>query len=369
MPEPPWEVGSEFHWDATVLLGAESANERPAWLPTPYALFATACGGLTALLSMLAPRGRLHVPTYFCMGVVETLARQVTPAWYRHVPGKPGPQLETLRAAPGDVVLAQNLFGTQLGRWWDAWAAAHPGVTLVEDHTHDPLSTWARTSSASYCVASLRKTLPLPDGGLVWSPRGLDLPAPTGPQGAGPDLKLTAMILKAAWRTGHAVPKSSFRELQQAGERALLGSTAPATTLTRAVVPLVDVWRLRAARTHNARRLIAALPSRTPTWRVLGGARADTAPFHVQLLCPSESIRDGLLAHLRRNGIFAPVHWRQPRTQFWSGDEEAADRASRILTIPVDHRYQAYDIRRIADVLLRSESGTATALPSTAAVA
>jgi hypothetical protein len=358
VPEAPWEVGSEFHWDAAALVSGEPPDGRPGWLPSPHALFATGCGALAALLRLLAPRGRLHLPSYFCMGVAEALAAHVAPAWYRHLPDGQGPRLETLRAVPGDVVLAQNLFGRDSAEPWAAWASAHPGVTVVEDHTHDPVSTWARSSSASYCLASLRKTLPVPDGALLWSPRGLDLPVPAGGESVGAALKLTAMILKAAWLSGQAVPKPTFRALQQAGERALLCSAAPAATMTRAVLPLVDVWRLRSARTHNARQLIAALPTRTDTWRVLGDARADTAPFHVQLLCPCESTREALLAHLRQNRIFAPVHWPQPRTQIWSGDDAAADHASRILTIPVDHRYQAADVWKIAMVLQRFESRT-----------
>jgi hypothetical protein len=353
VPESRWEVGSEFHWDPAALLSGEPPADAPGWLPAPHALFATASGALCGLLRQLAPRGRLHAPSFFCMGVAEALAARVPVAWYRHLPDGNGPQFESLRAQPGDVVLAQNLFGRDARPPWDAWAAAHPAVTVVEDHTHDPFGGWAKASSAAYCVASLRKTLPIPDGALLWSPRGLDLPAPSYGESVGAELKLAAMILKAAWLGGRAGSKPAFRALQLAGERALLGSAASATSLTRAVLPLLDVRRLRSASTRNARELIAALPAQTDAWRVLGRVRADTAPFQVQLLCTSEATRDALLTHLRMSWIYAPVHWRQPRTQFWSGDDAAAECASRILTIPVDHRYEAADVRRVGDVLRR----------------
>jgi hypothetical protein len=50
------------------------------------------------------------------------------------------------------------------------------GVEVLEDHSHDPVSAWAEQSSADFCLASLRKTLPINDGGALWSPVGHRLP-------------------------------------------------------------------------------------------------------------------------------------------------------------------------------------------------
>jgi hypothetical protein len=348
---PDREVGSEFHWDPTALLTAEPTG-GPRWLPDRPALFATCCGALTALIRLRAPGGRMHAPSYFCMGVAEALSADAPLVWYRHLPDERGPRMETLHAEPGDVVLAQNLFGRDIREPWDAFAAAHPGVTVIEDHSHDPFSEWARTSTAAYATASLRKTLPVPDGGLLWSPRGLELPEPAGGESPGAALKLAAMLLKGAWLDGRTVPKGDFRALQQAGEDALLGSAGPASTLTRAILPLLDIGGLRATATRNAEALAAALPAWTPTWRVLSGSPAGSAPFRVQLVCADGTVRDALLRHLGQHGIYAPVHWRQDPDGFFSGDDEAAGLAARMLTVPVDHRCRPADVRRIADVLL-----------------
>jgi hypothetical protein len=349
---PKDEVGSEFHWDAAALLGDAPGGSAAAGLPDRHALFATACGALTALLRRLAPRGRLHIPSYFCMGVAEALSADVPLAWYRHLPGEREPRLDTLRAVPGDVVLAQNLFGREEPEPWDTWQRAHPDVVVVEDHSHDPFSDWARRSSAPYAVASLRKTLPLPDGGLLWSPRGLELPQPTGGESPGAGLKLAAMLLKAAWLEGRAVAKDTFRTLQGQGEATLLGSTGPASAVTRAVLPLLDVARLRAASTRNAHAMEQLLAPGGREWTVLTGGPAGAAPFRVQLGCRSEAVRDALLAYLAQHRIYAPVHWRQDRGGLWSGDLAAADLASRMLTVPIDHRYGPDDVQRVAEVLL-----------------
>jgi hypothetical protein len=333
----PREIGSEFHWDPSYLTA--SLDESP--LPARHKLFATGCGALTALLRQLAPRGRLYLPSYFCMGVAEALSETVRVSWYRHLPDANGPRLETLTAGKGDVVLSQNLFGRETGEAWNDWMAANPDVVVIEDHSHDPFSRWARTSRATYAVASLRKTLPLPDGGLLWSPQDRALPSPYGNQN-GSDLKLVAMLLKSAWLAGSDVPKTAFRALQQRGEHVLLGSAAPAGALTTAILPLLDIERLQRTATANVRALEEMLGLR---------ATPGVNPFRLQLVRETRQERDDLLGHLAANGIFAPVHWHQDRTGMWSGDEEAAALSSRMLTLPVDHRCTPADLRRLAGVL------------------
>jgi hypothetical protein len=356
LPETSREIGSEFHWDPSALLG-DVRGGLPGWVPQRRELFATGCGALRAVVRHLAPAGRLHVPSYFCMGVAESLADLLPVTFYRHLPDGRGPRWETLRVRPGDVVLAQNLFGGDDQAPWNAWIRAHPGIPVVEDHSHDPFSTWARNSISAYVVSSLRKTLPLPDGGLLWSPAGRDLPRPEGPESAGAGQKLAAMLLKAGWLDGQPVPKETFRALQRRGEGELLGSAGPASTVTRAVLPLLDVPGIRAASRANAVALREALHGRTGNLTVLGlPGGEDVAPFRVQLLLPSPAGRDAMLERLAANRIYAPVHWRQDRHGWWSGDPEAAALADRSLTLPVDHRCSSEDVFRMAEVVTSQAS-------------
>ena len=78
-------------------------------------------------------------------------------------------------------MLAVNFFGIRKGKAWQDWLSQHKDIILIEDHTHDPFSTWAQQSTAHYAMASLRKTLPIPDGAILWSPQKMSLPKPTSP--------------------------------------------------------------------------------------------------------------------------------------------------------------------------------------------
>ncbi|MBM2623300.1 hypothetical protein JIG36_48165 [Actinoplanes sp. LDG1-06] len=344
MPESR-EIGSEFHWDPGLLGGVEHN--------LPGRLFATGCGAMTALLRRLNRPGRLHVPSFFCMGVAEALSALMPVAWYHHRPDGHGPRLATLEARPGDIVLAQNLFGRETGEVWRDWITAHPDITVIEDHSHDPFGPWATTSISPYAVASLRKTLPVPDGGLLWSPQGLDVPVPFGPPAEGSHLKLAAMVLKAAWLNGSPVPKDAFRAQQQQGEHILLGSEAPPSAFTAAVLPALDIDAIRTASTRNARALEVLLDAADHPRATLlappGAWARGAAPFRVQLLCTDEPARNDLLRHLAGHGVYAPVHWRQG--SFRSDDDEAAALAARVLTVPVDHRCEPVDVHRVAAVL------------------
>ncbi len=65
----------------------------------------------------------------------------------------------------GDVLFIVNFFGLKAAG--DYEKARELGIPVIEDHSHDPWSQWAIHSKADYVLVSLRKTLPIPDGGAI----------------------------------------------------------------------------------------------------------------------------------------------------------------------------------------------------------
>ena len=167
-----WEYGGEFHWpDLNYQPGAPIVPERNR-------LFASGRDALSALFELgIGTHGwrRLHLPGYFCQKVVAAaMSTGLEVVLYADSPLQPEPSLPQGPMQPEDVVLVVNYFG--LRRAPKAESLAVGPATLIEDHTHDPWSRWASTSTADYCMASLRKTLPITDGASVLSPRGHQLP-------------------------------------------------------------------------------------------------------------------------------------------------------------------------------------------------
>ncbi|WP_100611535.1 hypothetical protein [Confluentibacter lentus] len=72
-------------------------------------------------------------------------------------------------ATKNDVVLINNYWGLSS---MTSNADAN-GPIIIEDHSHGWLSDACLHSTADYCFVSLRKSLPIPLGGMYWKPRAI----------------------------------------------------------------------------------------------------------------------------------------------------------------------------------------------------
>jgi len=352
-PTDRWELGSEFDWHDTL------ASTTPVVdvFPPEHTLFSTGRAALLTLgrlLNLGCGRRVCHLPSYFCPEVSAALESEFDLDWYRDLPNEPTADLATLRPVPGDVVLAVNLFGMRDRTDWDEWRGDHDGIILVEDHTHDPLSSWAKRSTADYAFASLRKTLPIPDGAVVWSPRSLLLPTPTSPPPASAHNKLAAMVLKRAYLRGADVPKEAYRDLQRGSEHALTREIdSAASAFTSAILSVLDIPGLRRRREANTRLFLTVLnESRSFSAKPLFLAWPDgNVPYNPALVFETGDQRDVFRNHLMGSNVFCPVHWQLNAGGVHSGDPDALDLSQRIMTVPVDHRNSPEDVIRIVEVM------------------
>ncbi|MGO8862468.1 MAG: DegT/DnrJ/EryC1/StrS aminotransferase family protein [Acidimicrobiales bacterium] len=329
--------------------------------PPEHTLFSTGRAALLTLGRLLKlKRGRrvCHLPSYFCPEVSAALESEFDLAWYRDLPNEQAPDLATLRPVPGDVVLAVNLFGMRDRTVWDDWRGDHGEIILVEDHTHDPLSLWAQRSTADYAFASLRKTLPIPDGAVVWSPRALILPKPMSPPPASAQDKLASMVLKRAYLRGADVPKEAYRKLQRESEQALTREIdSAASAFTSTILCVLDIAGLRHSREANARLFLSILcESRSLSAKPLFLAWPDgNVPYNPALVFKTGDQRDKFRRHLMSKNVYCPVHWQLTLGGVHSGDRTALDLSQRIMTVPVDHRCTPEDLVRIVEIMASLE--------------
>ena len=351
-----WEMGSEFDWSDEYL----SPDSPEHLLPGAYELFSTGTAALLSInkLSPPAPgkRRRLHMPSFYCMKIAARMQTVYEVCWYRDLPGESSPDFATLQAAPGDLVLAANIFGLRPGEPWRDWSESHPDAVLIEDHTHDPFSPWALHSSAHYGMASLRKTLPIPDGGMSWSPRGLALPSAAAPASPAASKLLTSMLLKRAYLNGAPVGKDTYRQLAlESQEELFYENDSGVSAFTASVLPCLNVPEFRRQREANVRHFIQlSLADPHPAWTPLFTSWPEGAvPYNSVIVCQTGAVRDALQRHLVQNNIFPPIHWPQPKMDVSSGDARSLELAGRILTIPTDQRYSLEDVERVAGIIAR----------------
>ena len=345
----PWEVGGFFE-------AREPSLEKTVPWPKPNVFFALARHVVPGVMQMNSCIRRLWIPDYFCPDVIRHWSALIETVSYRDDPSWPEPDWKSLRSDKHDLVVAVNYFGVRSKEPWEHWRSRHDCI-LLEDHSHDPVSSWALTSNADYAFSSLRKSMPITDGAICWSPVGLLLPRlPRTGNAAGIELKLAAMAAKADFLAGKACPesKSRYRELYAQGDRCLEeGPESPisdrALDWIRSGVPI----RWRQLRERNVRNLLySILETQKAAKPLFMQWPAKSVPFAVVLVFANGKDRDSCRSYLEANNVFCPVHW-----PFVQADPRVSDLSARILSIPADQRYGDADMASVAKVLAQWKPG------------
>jgi hypothetical protein len=350
---PLWEHGSDFP-----LLSLPQHPTHDPMLVGPHRL--VYASGRTALHALLRHartalnRSRVWIPDYFCQDVVPALrASGVEVVAYPTTPFDREVRLGKGQRE-GDIVLVVDFFG-RTGRA-PLVADRKSSVMIIEDHTHDPGATWARSSSADWCVASLRKTLPVPDGGLLWSPAGHALPPAPDVSGAHLDAaasKLAAMALKRLYLAGDPVEKPAFRELYARGEQVIthVADAGAASAWTMAMLPWIPLERWRAVRRANHKRLGELLADVPGIEVAAPDDPASAAPAACILVCPDAALRERLRTELVRECIYPAVLWSLEEPAISGVSAAAREISRRVLALHCDMRYTDDDLERVAAVV------------------
>jgi len=266
---------------------------------------------------------RLWIPGYFCQEVFENIKLSgsgITIMVYDNNPFADDKPWENLLFNKGDVILIVNYFG--LCGQPDYTSIDRQHVEIIEDHTHDPWSDWAWNSQADWGIASLRKTIPVPDGGVLWSPQGWALPSrvkSTFEHRIASLEKLAAMVLKKYYLDELPIDKQTFRNLAISGEKGIAtGQISAMTPWTKEMLYTIPIEKWREMRIHNYLKLIDELKTckwvETPN-EIIPGA----SPFSVPLLFDSYVRRDHVrkrtcrsyACRCKRPVVFIPVHFGQ----------------------------------------------------------
>ena len=322
-------------------------------------MFGSGRDALRALLEHgRATRGwrRLWVPSYLCQEVVSAaLLTGIEVQAYADNPAECGPGFEGVSGRPGDVLLRVNFFG--LRHLGPAEGLRRQGVEIIDDQTHDPWSDSALSDVADWCVASLRKTLPIPDGGVIWSPRGHALPAPAAvsvEHRTASLEKLAAMTLKTLYLAGHHIDKAVFRELALSGEaRVAGGRVSGMPTWTSELMTSFPALQWRTRRRDNHASLAGALTGLEGA-SVLLAKDSRTCPFSVAILFDTAERRMRVRQKLIAASVYPAVLWPLESPAIPNIRECDLDLSRRLLFLHCDMRYDTADMNRVAHLVRMS---------------
>lgn len=326
--EDRWEHGSFF--DARRLPTASEPNA----LLRDAVLFGSGRGALLAALEHGRGRGwrRLVVPTYYCHDVTRFLEPFIEVRFYDHGPTAAA---TVVQLVPGEVALIVEYFGAR------ATARAEGGDVLL-DRTHDPVASWKYEQPPEMTFASLRKTLPLPDGGALWPANN----EAVGDPSRSPELEDAsaamgrAMAMKAEYLDGGSQRKSTYLEAHTQAERALtLTGEGAMTSVSRELLGSMPIRDLRRRRQENRAAFKRAFGSES------GVLRHHDFPAFIVLSAPSRATRDQVRAALMRRRIYSAVLWSLDDVEV---APEELDFSDRTLVLHADHRYTSDDMIKVA---------------------
>ena len=321
-----------------------STGKRPFLEPNVMFL-ANARGAFCYLGRTLRPR-RVWLPSYLCSSIAEGFQaagseiavyplgenlRCESDAWVQQVES-------------GDFVLRVHYFG---------FANADPlyyeavkrGACLVDDAAQALLSQGIGTD-ADFVVYSPRKFVGVPDGGCLVS-RSL-LPEPSKQFATAPEAwwneSLSAVTLRRDFDRGGR-DRDWFAKFQSAESQAPALPYAMSDLSKRLLTGGIDFDAISARRRSNYQLLLEFLGDVALFPELPEGVVPLGFPVHVRK-------RDVIRKKLFEHGIYPPVHW--PLQSFVPPTFESSHRlAARIMTLPFDQRYSAYDMKRMVTVLQR----------------
>lgn len=348
-----WEQGSDFH-----LVFVEKEEPKSS----PWSKNCLWGGSGRDVLKRLLTHGmqeqgwkRLWVPAYFCQDVnLAITACGIDVAVYPYGPEDRGNPLLKMDCLPGDVLLIVNFFG--ISKQIQYGIGRRKLAAVIEDHTHDPWSGWSWSSDADWCFASLRKVLPLSDGGVLWSPRQHRMP-PSRPftrQRRDASLeRLAGMALKGLYLGGCSIDKEIYRRLLISGEESIAsGDPSDISAWAKSLLSTFPIDRWRGERRKN-HLLVRNRLSGLPWLSVLGTDDEGGCPFSAILRFDTAERRDFVYRKLIRNRIYPAILWPLEKPAVTGIPDRYISLSRRLLSIHCDMRYDESDMDYVASRIIR----------------
>lgn len=292
---------------------------------------------------------RLWMPEYFCYEVVNAIRETgIEVLFYIDYPRNDDTRvIESIPFRAGDVLFRMNYFGLRSFR-----DNSKVPVEVIEDHSHDLISDWSLNSNANWCVASLRKTLPLPEGGILWSPRGGKLPEQLSSSLVNELVsykRLSAMLLKRLYLEDLFHDKNEFRGMFIDGEQQLSSlQLSGMSEVALRQLKQIDIERVYEIKKENWNILKQKLEKKIDFLRP--EKNESGTPFSLVLKFQDGDKRDAVRKRLTSNHVYSAILWEIPVKQ----SVDLISFSKSLLSVHCDARYASSDMEDLSNRILLS---------------
>ena len=290
----------------------------------------------------------IWMPQYYCHFVKEWMHHEFETIKYYYVdPFEPESKIDWAQfKSINDLVMVNNYWGLKNT---DIPDGDRP--IIIEDHSHGWLSEGSLHSKADFCFASLRKTLPIPMGGIAWKPKAsksnitlykpeiFDTCTSENPMNKAWDTIIGSMRLKETC-TAH-VQKERYLEQYMKGE-----------LMVRSIYEVYEVSTEHAAfinqyihinfNSFKKENVDYALPKLITSNDFKVVQHATKASFGLLLAFKKEDALNDLKKHLVANQIYPSLLW--PKN-------DLTTTYSYLLNIHMDYRFDTTDLNYIISTI------------------
>lgn len=224
--------------------------------------------------------------------------------------------------------------------------ATYPNLVFIEDRTHNLFVEKKYSFQPDYTLASLRKWIDIPDGGLLWTSRDLkNKEYSTDVKFS--ETRLYAQCLRNEFlRTGNEEIKAVYRKIFSTVTEMIDNDRLPGLMSQYSYERVVnaDIKSIKAAHQQNAKILIDELQGCT-----FIQDKAGLGDIYVGILVYN---RDELQKKLASIGVFCTIIWPLNEKQRLSC-EIAKYTEKHMLAIYCDQRYSVEDMKYVAACIRR----------------
>ena len=332
------EFGSDFH--SLTFENIEAIN-----FPDNFILYGAGRYAINDIILNNTNWKTIYIPDYFCYDVVDYIKKTgIEIKYYEDNPlNNDEESIAKIDFSKGDVLLRMNFFGIRGFR-----DNSNIEVPVIEDHSHNLFSDWAINSNADWCVASLRKSLPIPDGGISWSPKNYSIEKPIliKEHSKLALVRSDAMLLKKAYLFGEYVcNKNDFLKSYRTSE-ALFGEQDISSISNVSLDYLKNIPKsIDNIKKINYNLLKSMLLKNKIV--ILEENKKDN-PFSFVILFESLKERNRVREILTRNNLYTAILW---KIENKNASKNTISFSNRMLSLPIDIRYSKEDIIIMSNII------------------
>jgi dTDP-4-amino-4,6-dideoxygalactose transaminase len=358
------------------MLGAP-ARDRAAWSFESCHTVTSGRTGLRLIAQMLKTHSNdgVLLPSYLCRSMVQPFQEEGVSLRFFRIRADLTIDLNDLMGLVESVrpgaVLFVNYFGFPRSRAeTETLCDIKERCWVIEDCAQGSLveqDSPVVGTVGDWVITSLRKYLPLPDGGLVIDGKGLGLPSLPPATGKVIRQRLLGKFLRYEFLRGDSgLPglEEAFLTLFEAAEDELDRSVPlqAMSLVSERLMGVMDLSDAMARRRRNYSVLLQAF-AEEPRLPMIGRPLLPALPPGVSpLVFPilvAKERRDALRQQLTSQRVFCPVHWRLPVEVNQGQYSEAHELSGQMLGLPIDQRYSEEDMESLVNRLIVAWEKTA----------